>query len=292
MKLTLVHRRSLQGLFFISPWLIGFMVFMADPFIRSFQLTFNKVEMMDGFALAWVGMANYVEAFTIDVLFVPRLLQVMRNMAIELPIIMVFALVVAYLTNQKLVGRGLFRAVFFLPVVIASGLVIQQFNTQGVGTVVDTATAGGISSINLTDLLTQYLGRFAQPVAEVINRLQLVLWRSGIQILLFLAGFQGISPSLYEASRVDGATDWEIFWKVTLPNLSPIILVNAIYTIVDSFTDSMNPMLVLIKNAAFSGQFRLGYAAALGWVYFALIFLVIMIIWGTSKWWVFYGGEK
>ncbi len=282
----------MQGLLFIFPWLVGFAVFMADPFISSFRLTFNKVEMMDGFRLVWVGSANFVEAFTIDVNYVPTLLRVLRNMAFELPIIMVFALVVAYLTNQKLVGRTLFRAVFFLPVVIASGIVIQQFNSQGVGTVIDSSSAGSISGIDLTELLFNYLGPLATPLSQVINRLQLVLWRSGIQILLFLAGLQGISTTLYEAARVDGATDWEVFWKVTLPNLSPVILVNAIYTIVDSFTDQLNPMLNLIRTAAFSGQFRLGYAAALGWVYFAVIFLIIMIIWGTSKWWVFYGGEK
>lgn len=292
MKLNLVQRRALQGVFFIMPWLIGFAVFMADPFIRSFQLTFHKVEMLDGFSLAWVGMANFVEAFTMDVQFVPTLLAVLRNMVLELPIIMVFALVVAYLTNQNLVGRTIFRAVFFLPVVIASGLVIQQFNVQGVGTVIQEGASVGISGVDFTALLFDYMGPLAKPLAEVINRLQLVLWRSGIQILLFLAGLQGISGSLYEAARVDGATDWEVFWKVTLPNLSPVILLNAIYTIVDSFTDGLNPMLRLIKDRAFTGQFRLGYAASLGWIYFLVIFLIISVIWGTSKWWVFYGGEK
>jgi len=292
-KLTLAHRRALQGLMFITPWLMGFALFIADPFIRSFQLTFHKVEMMDGFSLAWVGYANYVEAFTIDIDFVPQLLRVLRNMVVELPVIMVFALVVAYLTNQKIRGRTLFRAVFFLPVVIASGLVIQQFNSQGVGTIIDQSATSGMTGIDLTDLLYQYLPEFmATSVAQVINRLQLVLWRSGIQILLFLAGLQGISTTLYEAAKVDGATEWELFWKVTLPNLSPVILVNAIYTVVDSFTDALNPMLNLIRNRAFSGQFRLGYAAALGWVYFAVIFLIILLIWGTSKKWVFYGGER
>jgi ABC-type sugar transport system permease subunit len=103
---------------------------------------------------------------------------------------------------------------------------------------------------------------------------------------------QGISSSQYEAARCDGATDWEMFRKITLPNLSPILLVNIIYSVVDSFTDKFNPMLDLIKNYAFTGQFRLGYAAAVGWVYFLVIFLIIMVVVGTSKFWVFYGGSR
>lgn len=290
MKLTLNQRRAIQGYIFISPWLLGFLVFIAKPFIDSFHISFNTVDMMAGFSLKSVGWQNYIEAFTMDEKFVPTLLKTVRDMAANVPVILVFALFTAYLVNQKVIGRTFFRGVFFLPVVIASGLVVEQLFKQGAGQfggASDTLTA-----LNLPGLVDMYLGPVAQMVKDLLNRVNLVLWSSGIQILLFLSGLQGISTSQYEAARCDGATDWEMFWKITLPNLSPILLVNIIYSIVDSFTDKFNPMLDLIKNYAFTGQFRLGYAAAVGWVYFLVIFVIIMVVVGTSKFWVFYAGER
>src|SRR5690606_30645317 len=200
----------------------------------------------------------------------------------------------AFLVNQKIRGRLFFRAVFFLPVVIASGLVVERLFEQLVETgqtmgAQQTVTRG----IDLPGIVHLYLPEeVANAILDVLNRLTLILWRSGIQILLFLAGFQGISGTYYEAARCDGATDWELFWKVTLPMLSPIILVNIIFTIVGSFTDRFNPMLDLIRDAAFTGTFRMGFAAAMGWVYFAVIFLVLALVLATSRYWVFYSGER
>lgn len=292
--MTLKTRQAINGYVFILPWLIGFAVFVAGPFLQSFQISFTKVDMMAGFQLTGVGFANYIEAFLVDERFVPTLINTFRNTVIDVPIILVFSLFTAFLVNQKLRGVTIFRAVFFLPVVIASGLVVQQLFSQGASTL--NVTGGGtgtLRGLDISPLIYLYLGPYwGDFLLGVLNRITLVLWRSGIQILLFLAGLQGISGSLYEAARCDGATDWEVFWKITLPMLSPIILVNAIYSVVDAFTDVFNPMLNLIKNAAFTGQFRLGYAAALGWIYFLLIFLLILAVVISSRKWVFYGGER
>lgn len=290
MKLTLAQRRALHGFIFISPWFIGFLVFMAKPFVDSFHISFNTVDMMAGFSLKWVGFQNYVEAFTIDERFVPTLIRTVRDMLVNVPVILVFSLFTAFLTNQDLAGRTFFRGVFFLPVVIASGLVVEQLFRQGAGQLAGQSQT--LAAIDLPGIVHMYLGPAAQIILDLLNRIVLVLWASGIQILLFLAGLQGISGTLYEAARCDGATDWELFWKITLPMLSPIALVTIIYSVVDSFTDKFNPMLDLIKNYAFTGQFRLGYAAAAGWVYFLVIFLIIMVVVGSSKYWVFYAGER
>lgn len=290
MKMTLNQRRALTGFVFIAPWFVGFLLFMAKPFIDSFWISFNTVDMMAGFSLKWVGLQNYVEAFTIDERFVPTLIRAVRDMSVNVPVILVFALFTAFLTNQELVGRAFFRGVFFLPVVIASGLVVQQLFAQGAGKIAGQSQT--MAMIDVPGLIYMYLGPAAQIVNDLLNRIVLVLWSSGIQILLYLAGLQGISGSLYEAAKCDGATDWELFWKITLPMLSPILLVNVIFSIVDSFTDRFNPMLDLIKNYAFTGQFRLGYAAAAGWVYFLIIFIIIMIVVLSSRRWVFYAGER
>lgn len=292
MRLSLRQRGALNGYLFISLWVVGFLTFQAWPFIQSFWLSFNSVDMMAGFSLKWVGLDNYREAFFLDERFVPTLLQVLRDMALDVPIILVFSLFTAFLVNQPLKGRIIFRAVFFLPVVIASGEVLQQLYPQLAATGNTLGSESVSRGVDIPGIVYMYLPpNIADLLLDTLNRLTLVLWRSGIQILLFLAGLQGISTSLYEAARCDGASDWEVFWKITLPMLSPIFLVNLIYSVVDSFTDRFNPMLFLIKNAAFTGQFKLGYAAALGWVYFLVIFLILMVIMLTSTKWVFYPGE-
>lgn len=293
-RLTLRQRWAIQGYAFIMLWLVGFLTFQMWPFIQSFWISFNDVNIVGGISLEWKGLDNYRMAFLEDERFVPTLLDTVKNMAIDVPIILVFSLFTAFLVNQKIRGRLFFRAVFFLPVVIASGLVVERLFEQLVETgqtmgAQQTVTRG----IDLPGIVHLYLPEeVANAILDVLNRLTLILWRSGIQILLFLAGFQGISGTYYEAARCDGATDWELFWKVTLPMLSPIILVNIIFSIVDSFTDRFNPMLDLIRDAAFTGTFRMGFAAAMGWVYFAVIFLVLALVLATSRYWVFYSGER
>lgn len=293
-RLTLRQRRAMHGYLFIMLWAIGFLVFQAWPFIQSFWLSFNSVDMMAGFSLKWVALDNYRELFFVDERFVPTLLAVLRDMAIDVPIILVFSLVTAFLVNQPLTGRLLFRAIFFLPVVIASGEVLQYLYPQltATGNTLGSTAAAG-RSLDIPAIAYMYLPpNIAELLLNTLNRLTLILWRSGIQILLFLAGLQGISSTLYEAAKVDGASDWEVFWKVTLPMLSPIFLVNVIYSIVDSFTDRFNPMLGLIRAYAFTGQFKLGYAAAAGWVYFLVIFIILMVVMAVSSRWVFYSGER
>jgi ABC-type sugar transport system permease subunit len=295
-RLTLERRKALEGYLFVAPWLIGFLIFLLGPLVQSLRLSFSEVTDINGLQTNFIGFANYTEAFLVDERFVPTLLKVFRNSIMDVPIIMVFALFIAILVNQKMRGQTLFRALFFLPVVIGSGLVIQRLFEQGVGNIQNLSSGAGTMqkpALDINALLYTYLGPGpSQPIIEVLNRLLFVLWRSGVQILMFLAGLQGISAHLYEAARMDGATDWEIFWKVTLPMVSPILLVTGIYTVVDSFTDVFNDVLFFIRDIAFRGQFRFGYAAALGWVYFLMIFLIILLVVLITKRYVHYEGER
>jgi ABC-type sugar transport system permease subunit len=132
---------------------------------------------------------------------------------------------------------------------------------------------------------------FSQIVFDMLSRLTIIFWKTGVQILLFLAGLQGISPSLYESARCDGATEWENFWKITLPMISPVILLNLIYTLVDSFTDINNRMMTYIKDTAFI-KIQMGYASAMGWIYFLFIFVLLILVFVLTRRLVFYTGEK
>jgi ABC-type sugar transport system permease subunit len=286
-RITLTMQRTLEGYFFVAPWVVGFLIFLAWPLFQSFYLSFHELQATSLSDLKFRGIDNYKEAFFIDARFLPRLNTTLTQNLIDVPIIMIFSLFSAILANQKISGVIWFRAVFFLPLVIGSAQVIQQLFQQGVG--------GAVLSqgVNVQELAWQYLGPDAAANIEgVLNRLVFVLWRTGVQMLIFLAGLNAVSPVLYEAARVDGATDWDRFWKVTLPLLSPVILVNLVYTLVDSFTDPFNQVLLYVQQTAFAGGFRLGYAASLGWIYFAIVFAVLMVVVKVTNRYVFYAGER
>lgn len=286
-RMTLTMQRTLEGYFFVAPWVVGFLIFLAWPLFQSFYLSFHELQATSLTDLKFRGIDNYKEAFFIDARFLPFLKQTLTQNLSDVPIIMIFSLFSAILANQKIKGVIGFRAVFFLPLIIGSAQVIQQLFAQGVG--------GAVLSqgVNVQDLAYQYLGPdAAQNIEDVLNRLVFVLWRTGVQMLIFLAGLNAVSPVLYEAARVDGATDWDRFWKVTLPLLSPVILVNLVYTLVDSFTDPFNAVLTYVQQTAFAGGFRLGYAAALGWIYFFIVFIVLMVVVGLTNRYVYYAGER
>ena len=224
----------------------------------------------------------------VDVDFGPLILENLGNLAMDLPIIMVFSLGMALLVSQPLFGRTFFRAILFMPVVIGSAFVITELAQQGLGAQTLVRDSG-----ELEDALAVYIGEGGLvPLMTLVNRIVFVLWRSGVQILIFIAGLHSIPQHFYEAARVDGASNWGIFWKITLPLLSPFILVNIIYTIVDSFTEPFNTTLDYIQEKALTGEFELHYGAALGIIYFLLIFAILGIVLLWSRRLVYYIGER
>jgi oligogalacturonide transport system permease protein len=272
-KFSLQTQHILEGYSFIALWVIGFLLFMAVPLGRSLYFSFNKMTLTkQGLKASFNGIQYYRDAFTVDVDFLPKLMSTVTTMIIHVPLIIIFAMFSALLLNRPFRGRMLFRSIFFLPVIIASGIVLQKLLDQGA------ATLPIFVQYDLARVLNQYVpSEVLLPLLKMADSLTLVMWDSGVQILIFLAGLQGISTSLYEAAKCDGATPWESFWKITFPMITPMILVNVLFSIVNSFTKVNNTVMSYIYSVAFQDN-DYGYGAALGWIYFAIIFVIILIV--------------
>ena len=289
-RLTLRQRRTLEGLMFVSPWIIGAILFFIEPIFVSIRLSFSEIVSQKGFIMEWVGLKYYKDVLTGAQAnsYIPMFLGVVKDTAINTPITLVFSLFIAILINKDIKARGFFRTVFFIPVLLGTGYVMKQLLGIGVGNVVTNQVDGMLTA----SLLKTLGGTFATVVQDILGRITTVLWKSGVQIILFLAGLQGIPGSLYEASRCDGATEWENFWKITLPIVSPIILLNFIYTMVDSFTDSNNDIVAQLIGLFRKGGVRFSEGAAVGWIYFTFTFIVCGIALAIMRKLTFNIGER
>lgn len=272
--------RKLEGLLFISPWLVGFAVFLGFPLLFSLYMSFHNLRVLPNrMVYEFVGLQHYNSIIFDSSALYDELLPFFREELIVIPIILVFSLLIAILLNQNLPGRFVFRAIFFLPVIFSSGYVLTELVNQGEGGL------GFLERVELGQYLDTMLGdsAWAAPVKGVLDRFVLVLWYSGVQILIFLAGRQTVSKSAYESARIDGASPWDVFWKITLPAMSPFILLNLIYTVVDMFTYPFNPIIHMIGL----NQGEYGFNSALAWIYFLLIItslgLVVFLYGKTSK---------
>lgn len=270
--MTINRRRGIEAFIFLLPWLVGVSLFFIYPIIVSVKLSFSEITKFKGFIMEWVGLENYHYIFLYDTNFVPTFLQVMYDTILNTPISLVFSLLIAILINRPMKARGFFRTVFFIPVLLGSGYVMKQL--LGMGADTTSITQGIMVPEQMLDLLGP---TFAPLVQSVLDRITIIFWKSGVQIVLFLAGLQGISSSLYEAAKVDGATQWEMFWKITLPLISPVILLNFVYTMVAFFTDSNNALVDYILQQTFQNQ-QFEYGAAMGWVYFFFTFTICMLV--------------
>lgn len=268
-RLSAAALRKVEGSIFIAPWVIGFLAFIAFPLMYSFYMSFNRVKITaGGVEYTPVGLQYYREILLADGgLLYNDLLPFLRQAIIMIPVIVVFSLLIAILLNQKFIGRSFFRVIFFLPVIFSTGQIIQEFITQGEGTL------AFIQDFEVGSYITTYLPKaWATPLTSIINSFVLILWYSGVQILIFLAGRQTISSTVYEAARIDGAAPWETFWKITLPGLTPFILLNLIYTVVDLFTFPSNPIIARVNTNNY------GLSSALAWIYFTIVLLFLGLV--------------
>lgn len=287
-RLSSQHRRYLEAYVFVSPLILGIVVFFAYPIITSIRLSFSNITRLAGFQMEWVGAANYERAFLWDVNFIPHFLDAIEFTLINTPLITVFALIFAIILNKNIKMRAFFRSVFFLPFLLGAGYIMDVLLGQGV----DEQSMRVARGIVFPEEVVYYLGpRVYGIISQFLNRITVALWRLGVQVLLFLSGLQGISPSLYESAQVDGATEWEMFWKITLPMISPVIILNVVYTIIDSFVDVSNPILEYIYDHAYSYT-GFEYSAAMSWIYAVFIFVVLGIVFAASKKLVFSAGRK
>jgi len=258
----------------------------------SYSLEFATVQ-FDSVAREYVGFQNYIAALTEDTEFLPKLYGAVQGTLVDLVVILFFSFFIANILNQKFIGRGAARAVFFLPVLVATGIIasadVNNMATSFFGSAtnngesISTAFSGNFASFfdlksllesaNLNSTLTGVILYAVENTYSVVNS-------SGVQILIFLSALQTIPSSLFEASKVEGATKWEEFWKITFPMLTPMILVNIVYTIIDSFTNPKYEVLQYILDNSFTNSRGIGYSCAMSWMFFLIIVICLEIICG------------
>ena len=291
---TMPARRARIGYRFILPFIIGFLFFMIRPMILSMRMSFSQVNILTG-ALTPVGFSNYTYAFGTDPDFNQMLVDEIGRMGINVIATLVLSFVIAVILNQNFKGRTLCRVIFFLPVILSSGVLPGIENSNDILNLMNSINqsvqeSSGVNiSASIQDLLS--VSGVASGVFDVIfqmiDAIYDIVMASGIQIIVFLSGLQSISPSLYEAADVEGCSAWESFWKITFPMVSPLLLVNCIYTIIDFFMKNDNQVIEHINEVMYGVQMNLGVASAQSWIYFgvALLFIGIstIIITGAVK---------
>ena len=281
---TIPARRARTGLLFILPFIIGFIAFMVKPLIISLEMSFSRYMIQTG-EMTPAGMYNYNYAFNTDPDYSRMLVDEISRMAINVIATLVLSFVIAVILNQKFKGRVLCRVIFFLPVILSSGVLpgIETSSTSLNMLKSMSEAMGDSSGVNISaslENLLQVSGVASQVfdvIFQMIDGIYDIVMASGIQIIVFLSGLQSISPSLYEAADVEGCSAWESFWKITFPMVSPLLLVNCIYTIIDFFMKNNNQVMEHINTVMYGVRMDLGLAAAESWIYFgvALVFIGI-----------------
>ena len=293
-RLSVSDRHNLNGLLFLLPFILGFLFFYLQPIIESVIFSFSDVKVsLEGYDTKFVGFGNYKFIFTEDEAFNTRVMLDFTNLLWKTPVIIVLSLFLAILINQKFRGRIFIRAVFFLPVIFSAGVVLQIIQSDLVVSSMSSGNSmldnGGATNqtMGLSQLLLQagIQEKIVEFVSKITNNFFSLIWNSGIQMLIFLSGLQSIPGSLYEAASVEGASAWESFCKITVPMLVPTMLLNIIYTIVDSYSATSNSVMALITSSINNAKY--GYATAMSWVYFIVIGIVIgavfLIMNGSKK---------
>ena len=278
LSLTIKQRNAITGYLFILPWIIGFLVFTLYPLILSIRLSFNEVRISEGILLKFRGWEYYHEALNVDTQFKTNLGETVIFICCAIPIIIVFSLIIAMLLNGRYPLRTLFRGIFFLPVIIMSGPVISDLMSQY------SVDLSKLSPL-IYDFINNLPGFIKTPIFFSLNNLVLILWFSGVQILLFLAGLQKIGKEIYEAASIDGATGWEKFWKITLPHLKPMALINSVYTVMEIANYANNSVNTKISSHLLEVNRPYSFSAAMSWIYFMVILLLLLAVYIIFNGW-------
>lgn len=286
-KKSIESLRSRYGLMFISPWLLGIALFFIYPILRTIWFSFADVSLSSsGIASIFLGFENYKQILSVDPDYTNNLASGITSVLTKLPLILVISLIIAIVLNQNFKGRVFFRGLYFLPVIIATGTVINLISASTGKNVMSAGMTSEISSsmidfdlvlekLNLPSVISDYL-------AMALSGIQDCIWNSGIQIVLFISGLQTIPDSLYEVAKVEGCTKWEEFWYITLPMLSRVILLVIIFTCVELFTMTQNPVMVQAYDCFSSAEYDTGAAMVL--FYFAVIGVIMaLVLWVLNK---------
>ncbi|MBE6632270.1 MAG: sugar ABC transporter permease [Ruminococcaceae bacterium] len=303
---SLDKKKARAGWIFVLPFVIGFAMIYLPIIYQSLR---TSLVVKEKGVESFYGWQVYYEALFASVDgndFLRVLLSGVADMVLDIPMILLFSLFMAILLNQKMAGRAAFRAIFFVPVILSTGIMetieagaIDSYmsSTEGIndGSGEDAATEI-VSALDVQKLFSGMSNTIGDGmlkyVTDVINRIYDIVNRSGVQMLVFLAGLQSISPAIYESVQIDGATAWETFWKITFPMISPMILVNAVYTVIDSFTKE-NTVMSYIENASSKiTKNPLGVSTAMSWIYFLVIIALLGLVAALFSTYVFYQKKK
>ena len=294
---SLDKKKARAGWIFILPFLIGLITIYIPIIINSVNISFSEYIRGD---LHPVGLKNYQEALFEDPDFLQVLMDGLLSMVVNIPAIVFLSLFLAILLNQKMVGRAAFRAILFVPVILSTGL-IDSLDAANAGVInyigssegVDTGAMGESATnqiISATDISILFANMkigtgLVSYITGLVNDIYNIVNDAGVQILIFLAGLQSISPAIYESCDIDGATAWETFWKVTLPMISPMILVNSVYTVIDSFTKADNSVMAFISEYRLKSE---TVATSMAWIYFLIVAVAVIVIMAVIRTFVFY----
>ncbi len=274
-KKSLQEREDRMGYLFVLPWIIGVLLFVLIPLGQSFYyMWFNiRITPLETKFIP-VRTGNFTQIWLENPEFPQQLVTYIWQTIVEVPIIVVFALLIAMMLNGKIKAKGFFRLIFFLPVIIVSGPVMNMLVSEGASNIPAMNTQ---VVINAMDTFLPY--SVARSIGDLFGNMIMILWYSGVQILIFLSALQKVDPSLYEAAKMDGGSGWECFWKITLPTIKNFILLNAVYTVIFMSGNEQNSLIVMIKNAMFSGtkEKGYGYASAMAWMYAIVVTLIVLL---------------
>ena len=271
-------RRSRTGVLFTLPWIIGALALLVYPVIYSVRLAFSTITDAIAKTYEFAGLGNFKIAFENED-FMEMLKSTSVDAVVNTPLIMVFSLLIALALNQKIAMRGVFRALFFLPVLLGNGYIMQQLLGMNVSENAMQVARGILMPEELIRILPP---SFTAVISDFFTRITIILWKSGVQIVIFLAGLQGIPGTLYEAAYMDSASPWESFWFITLPMITPMLLLNAVYTVISAFAGSDNQILTYINQLAFTHT-QWEYASAVSWIYFSVIIVLLVVIFAALR---------
>ncbi|MBO5203443.1 MAG: sugar ABC transporter permease [Clostridia bacterium] len=299
---SLDKRKARGGWLFVLPFVIGFILVYLPIVYDSIRYSFYTIKVLSGggFELIPAGWSNYNEALFVNPDYVTTLIDGLVDMVFDIPMILIFSLFMAVLLNQKMAGRAVFRAIFFIPVILSTGI-MESIESQNVlsdymedASGIDDGSGESAASdiVSSMDVERMFQGMaigqgLVEYVVAAINNIYNIVNRSGVQMLIFLAGLQSISPAIYESVQIDGATSWETFWKITFPMISPMILVNAVYTIIDSFTTDSNVVMKFIANEYQQANGNV-ISSAMAWMYFLIVIAIIAVVAAFFSAFVFY----
>jgi len=286
LSLTLEGRNALAGYLFILPFIIGLLAFMFLPILESLRMVFSTVNIdlvKNGFTMEFSGTDNLKRVLMIDPQFKRLLVEEIGRMVLIVPAVIIFSLFVALILNQEFKARGVVRAIFFLPVILSSGVMIGlETNNTLLNSMAEIIKRGNLMKSSITGVLEDILvvegaaSDFMGYIFNIVNQIYDIAMASGIQIIIFLSALQTIPPSMFEAAKMEGATSWECFWKITFPMVSPLILVNVVYSVVDYFIRTDNRVMEKIRETMMQ-RMEYGFSTAMAWIYFLAVIVIIGI---------------